>query len=85
MDNPKGLYASEMVHLSNGVLGRGTVYTLLERMVDKGFVREVDEEPSPTLQLKRTRHVITGVGQRFVKDFAEQNGFDVRLGAFARG
>jgi DNA-binding PadR family transcriptional regulator len=84
MDNPKGLYGSEFVHLSDGKISRGTVYTLLERMVDKKFVREVEEEPSTELQLRRTRHFITGVGQKACRDFAEQHGLDIRHGAFAR-
>jgi DNA-binding PadR family transcriptional regulator len=69
MDKPKGLYGSEMVALSNGVLGRGTIYTVLDRLVEKGFVREVDEPPTPALQLARTRHFITGAGQAAVYAF----------------
>src|SRR5690349_9489862 len=83
MDNPRGLYASEFVHLSDGKLGRGTIYTLLDRLVDKGFVREQEEEPSPELQLRRTRHFITGLGQRACRDFAEQFGFQIKAGALS--
>lgn len=69
MDNPRGLYGSELVALSDGVLGRGTIYTLLERLVDKGFVREVEEPPTPTLQMARTRHLITALGQKAVNEY----------------
>ncbi len=82
-DNPTGLYGSELVHLSAGAIGRGTVYTLLDRLVQKGMVRELDEEPTPELQLKRTRHFITGVGQRACIDFAERHGLTINLGVFA--
>jgi DNA-binding PadR family transcriptional regulator len=82
-DNPSGLYGSELVHLSDGKVGRGTVYTLLDRLVQKGMVREQDEEPSPELQLKRTRHFITGAGQRACEEFARQHGLIINKGAFA--
>src|SRR5207249_3871894 len=52
MDNIRGLYGSELVHKSGGELGRGTVYTLLERLVQKGYVREVEDPPTAALQLK---------------------------------
>jgi DNA-binding PadR family transcriptional regulator len=83
-DNPTGLYGSELVHLSMGAVGRGTVYTLLDRLVQKGMVREKDEEPTPELQFRRTRHFITGAGQRACKDFAIQHGLTINSGAFAR-
>jgi DNA-binding PadR family transcriptional regulator len=44
IDNPRGLYGSELVSRSEGYLSRGSIYTLLERLVEKGFVREVEEE-----------------------------------------
>ena len=69
MEHPLGLYGSEFVAKSDGVLGRGTVYTLLERLVDKGFVREIEEPPTSSYQMARTRHVITAVGQKATRDF----------------
>jgi len=84
MDNPKGLYGSEIVHVSDGQIGRGSVYTLLERLVDKGFVKEVDEPPTPEFLTPRTRHFITGIGQRAVYDFAQACGLRVVEGALAR-
>lgn len=75
IDNPRGLYGSELVSLSNGYLGRGTIYTLLDRLVDKGFVREIEEPPTPALQMSRTRHFITGEGQTAVRDYANEMGF----------
>lgn len=78
MDNPRGLYGSEIVALSDGFVGRGTVYTLLSRLVEKGLVREVEEPPTQALQMARTRHFITGEGQRSVREFADQMGFALR-------
>ena len=75
IDNPRGLYGSELVTLSNGYLSRGAIYTLLDRLVEKGFVREVEELPTPALQMSRTRHFITGAGQSAVRNYADEMGF----------
>lgn len=72
MDSPGGLYGSELVSLSDGLIGRGTVYALLDKLVGKGFVRELEEPPTPALQLARTRHFITASGRRAVLEFCEQ-------------
>ena len=72
MDRPGGLYGSELVSLSEGFIGRGTVYALLDKLVAKGFVREVEEPPTPSLQLARTRHFITAPGKKAVYDFCRQ-------------
>lgn len=85
MDNVRGLYGSEFVHLSEGKLGRGTIYTVLERLVAKGYVREVEEEPTSALQLKRTRHIITGAGQRACRKWADSMGVEIKEGAFGQG
>jgi len=69
MDNPLGLYGSEFVALSEGYLGRGTIYTTLERLVEKGYVSEIEEEATSSYQLARTRHKITGAGQRAVQEY----------------
>lgn len=69
MDNQRGLYGSELVALSDGYLGRGTIYALLSKMVEKGFVREETDPPTPALQLARTRHFITGTGQKAVNAY----------------
>ena len=63
LDNPRGLFGSELVHLSAGIIGRGTVYALLERMVDSGNVREFEEPATSSYSLPRTRHFITDAGK----------------------
>src|SRR4051812_5622024 len=85
MDNPRGLYGSAVVHLSNGGIGRGTVYSILDRLVAKGFVREIEEGPTTALQLKRTRHVITAQGQKALRKWVDSMGLDIREGAFTQG
>ena len=77
MDNPRGLYGSELVALSEGYLSRGTVYTLLDRLLEKGIIREGEEPPTPAFQMQRTRHFITASGQRAVLEFAREMGFSV--------
>ena len=67
--NSSGLYGSELVSLSKGFIGRGTVYTLLGRLVEKGLVKEVEEPPTAALQMARTRHFITGEGKRAVQEY----------------
>ena len=74
MDHSRGLYGSEMVALSEGVLGRGTIYTLLDRLVQRGLVREIAEPSSASLQMTRTRHLITASGQRAVREYVSQMG-----------
>ncbi len=74
IDNPVGLFGSEFVHHSEGKLNRGTVYALLERMVDKGFAREVEVPASPALNLPRTRHVITAAGKSAYNAFLQEQG-----------
>lgn len=85
MDNARGLYGSELVRLSDGRLGRGTVYTLLDRLVQKGFVTEIEEAPSAKLHIARTRHKITGAGQRACQLWANDLGLSIKTGVFAQG
>lgn len=77
IDNPRGLYGSEFVHLSEGRLNRGTVYVLLERMVDKGFVKEVAEQATTGPQLARTRHIITAQGRSAYDAFLSEQGLQM--------
>lgn len=85
IDNPRGLYGSEFVHLSGGKLGRGSVYTILARLVNKGYVKEVEEEPTSELQMRRTRHLITGQGAQAVQKYFESVGAQIIPGALAGG
>ena len=85
IDNVRGLYGSEFVHLSGSKLGRGTIYSVLERLVAKGYVREIEEGPTTELQLRRTRHVITGAGQRACREWTESMGLQIKAGVFGRG
>lgn len=69
---PDGLYGSEIAALSGGQLTRGIVYTLLERMIKEGFVREVQEPATASLKLARTRHFITAEGARAYETYVRE-------------
>lgn len=77
IDHRDGLYGSEFVHHSEGKLNRGTVYSLLERMVDKGFVREVQEPATAALNLPRTRHLVTASGRAAYNAFLSEQGLQM--------
>ena len=83
LDNPHGLYGSEVVALSKGKLSRASIYTILERLGEKGFVRETVDPPEPRYLAPRTRHTITAAGQRAYHAFLRDQGLQVVKGAFA--
>ena len=83
-DNPKGLYGSDFVSISKKKLSRGSIYTLLDRLVGKGYVREVVDAPSSDTGLPRTRHVITHPGTREYRKFLADHGLEMQAGAFSK-
>ncbi|HEX8370429.1 MAG TPA: helix-turn-helix transcriptional regulator [Pyrinomonadaceae bacterium] len=59
------IYGLELLRLSNGGIKRGTIYTTLQRMEDKGFVvSRQEEKPADVSGIPRRLYVITGIGQR---------------------
>ena len=84
IDNPLGLYGSEFVSISAGKLSRASIYTILDRLVKKGWIREILEPPTPELSMARTRHIITAKGVREYNKFIAEQGLLIREGAFAR-
>ena len=71
---PAGAYGSELVNVSGDKLKRGTVYTLLGRLEDKGLVKSKEDPPTPELALPRTSYRITAQGQRAFREFGEFTG-----------
>ena len=62
---PKGMYGLELVRESDGKVKRGTVYVLLARLEDKGFVIAKDVAPPRNAGgLARPVYRITALGQR---------------------
>lgn len=77
IDHRGGLYGSEFVHLTEGRLTRGTVYTLLDRLVDKGLLTEVEEPATARLRLARTKHKITAQGLNAYNAFLREQGLQM--------
>jgi DNA-binding PadR family transcriptional regulator len=63
-DEPKGLYGLEIVKGSNGKLARGTVYVLLGRLEEKGFITASVDPQANHPGLPRRRYKLTGLGHR---------------------
>lgn len=84
IDNPKGLYGSDFLTVSKGKLTRGTIYTLLDRLVDKDLVEEVVDAPTSNTALPRTRHLITPRGSREYQEFLMDHGLLMQAGAFSK-
>lgn len=62
MENSAGLFGSEMIELSKGQLKRGSAYTTLQRMEDRGLIKS-ELKAGVVGDLPRRLHRITGLGQ----------------------
>lgn len=57
-------YGLHLVRASGGKLHRGSVYVLLGKMEERGFVRSYEEdEARPYVGIKRRLYVVTGHGK----------------------
>lgn len=74
IDNPGGLFGSDFLALSNGRLRRGSIYTMLARMVRKGYIKESHERPEAPHLTPRTRHHVSAAGYRAYKERLEAHG-----------
>lgn len=72
-DEPGGMYGLEMVKASNGELARGTVYVLLGRLEEKGYLRRWVRAKPDHPGLPRPLYALTGQGRQ-VLDAADQMG-----------
>jgi len=66
-DEPGGMYGLELVKTSEGRLSRGTVYVLLGRLEEKGYVRSSTPKASDHSGLPRPRYKLTAQGQRVLE------------------
>lgn len=71
---PRGAYASELLHASDGKLKRGSVYTLLSRLEKAGLVTATEEPPEATYALPRTSYRITAQGIQAGRDLVSYAG-----------
>lgn len=67
----RGAYGSELVHMSEGRLKRGSVYSLLGRLEKAGLVKSVEDAPTEAYALPRTLYKITADGVQARREFAE--------------
>jgi DNA-binding PadR family transcriptional regulator len=81
IQQPRGAFASELLHTSEGRLKRGSVYTILNRMEAAGLVSSKEEDPTSAYALPRTRYSITSAGIKARQDFANFTGLPVPVGA----
>jgi DNA-binding PadR family transcriptional regulator len=62
------------------VIGPGTLYGSIKRMLKAGLIEESDERPDPKMDDQRRRYYqLTGLGQRTVKLEAERLAAQVKL------
>ncbi len=54
----RGCYGLEIVKLSDGGLKRGTIYTTLNRMIEKGYITSVLSCPQDKAKLHTVYHII---------------------------
>jgi PadR family transcriptional regulator, regulatory protein PadR len=72
-------YGLQLVQQSSGVLSRGGVYVLLDRLEEKGMVRSRKEARLPEEGgLPRRLYKITGLGQRALDAAAILRGLPAR-------
>lgn len=70
----RAMYGLELVKESKGLLKRGTIYVLLNRMIEKGYVEDQLEHSERQKELPRRLYTITGLGQKhFAAEIAAQN------------
>ena len=62
--NQGEMYGLEMVKASDGLLKRGTIYVLLSRMADKGYVTSRQEKEDGRAGMPRRKFRVTGAGER---------------------
>ena len=65
LNNGREMYGLQFVKCSNGGIKRGTLYTTLSRMEDKGLVESRKEtDPPEGLFAPRRLYSISGLGRR---------------------
>jgi PadR family transcriptional regulator, regulatory protein PadR len=70
---PSGMYGLEVVEASRGSIGRASIYVLLGRLEEKGFVK-VAKTTASHPGMPRPIYKVTGEGQRAL-GAAEVRGF----------
>ena len=74
LNRSDGAFASELMHLSEGKLKRGSVYTILGRMELAGLVSSKEEPATEAYAMPRTIYRITGNGISARNEFGNWTG-----------
>lgn len=75
MQKARGAYGSELVHMSEGRLKRGSVYSLLGRLEKAGLVKSIEEAATDAYALPRTVYRVTGDGVKARAEFDDFVGY----------
>ena len=75
-DAPAGMYGLELVGASDGQLKRGSVYVVLSRLEEKGFVESHVKSEAKHAGMPRPIYRLNAVGERALAA-GEIMGFDV--------
>jgi DNA-binding PadR family transcriptional regulator len=74
------LYGLQLVHLSQGVLQRGSIYVLLTSMEERGLLASREEDAAdPTIGLSRRLYRLQEAGRRACADDATEGVASTRL------
>ena len=66
--NRREMFGLEMVNVSNGLLKRGTIYVMLNRMAEKGYVDSRLEGRAPQEGgMPRRLYRVTGLGEQVLR------------------
>lgn len=65
-DEPKGMYGLQLVESSDGTLKQGSVYVVLGRLEEKGFIRAKRNCTGGHAGLPRPLYFLTALGQRAI-------------------
>jgi len=78
------LYGLQIVEASDGLLKRGTVYVILQRMEEKRLIESRQEERTlPEIGIPRRLYAVTGLGMRALDRYEELHTKLARLMAIA--
>lgn len=64
-------YGLELVHRSEGKLKRGTVYVLLQRIEEKGFIKSQRQPRDGNSKSARRTYFLTGAGAQALSAYEE--------------
>jgi DNA-binding PadR family transcriptional regulator len=71
-----GMFASQIVAASGGVLLRGTIYPLLYKLEGDGWLKSEASAPTDEYVLQRSRYWMTVEGEHHLSTFLDSMGLE---------